>query len=111
MIREPLITWISCSSYTYDLTSTLQANLVGIRQDRTNDEGISSTDPNDFHKVEDRYMWNYHLLREAFHLDEQRGKSWKGSLGGSGDSGKGGWILPLIFGCVTSSLLLLGSLR
>lgn len=43
-------------------------------------------------------MWNFHLLKEAFGLDEQQAGSWKSPLGGDG---AGAWILPMIFGYVS----------
>lgn len=84
------------SSYTYDLTSTLQANLTGVRRP------ASCRSSDSFHKIAARYMWNFSLLKEAFGLEDQRDGSWKPALGGP-DSPRtkfGSWLLPMIFGFV-----------
>ena len=62
-------------SYTYDLTSTLQHNLVG-----------SSRSVNGKWPFNDRYAWNFHLLTHAF--------------GQESSSVRAHWILPLIHGHV-----------
>lgn len=93
-------------SYTYDLTSTLQANLTGVRTSSSS-EPPSSTNPDDYRsafRINTRYMWNYRLLKDAFPEINEEGTSWKGNLGGSleggGAGGTGGWVLPLVHGFV-----------
>jgi hypothetical protein len=96
---KPTLNFFAMFSYTYDLTSTLQQNLTGVRTKAPVEEPLSSTETfpqaSSFHAINHRYMWNFHLLREAFGLDEQQGNSWKAPLGGHGE---GAWILPMIFG-------------
>lgn len=58
-------------SYSYDITNTLQTNLT-----------ISP----DHRKWNTRFMWNHHLLKPAFDLEEPKGRS--------------RWVLPLIHGFV-----------
>ena len=58
-------------SYSYDITNTLQTNLT-----------ISP----DHRKWNTRFMWNHHLLKPAFELEEPKGRS--------------RWVLPLIHGFV-----------
>jgi len=58
-------------SYSYDITNTLQTNLT-----------VSP----DHRKWNTRFMWNHHLLKPAFDLEEPKGRS--------------RWVLPLIHGFV-----------
>ena len=99
---------IACPlSYTYDLTSTLQANLTGVRAPPADGppppaglEHLSAF------RVSTQYMWNYHLLKDAFPSlrDDPEGRKWKGNLGGQADGGNAGatsgWVIPLVYGFV-----------
>lgn len=67
----------SSSSYTYDLTHTLQYNLTRGTPD-------PSAPTNAFSSFNDKWVWNRHLLRPAFR----------------GLKGKSPWVLPLIHGFV-----------
>ncbi|CDZ98337.1 Putative phosphoinositide phosphatase [Phaffia rhodozyma] len=91
-------------SYTYDLTSSLQSNLTGVRASCPPRSANALADVTSFHKISHRYMWNYYLLRQAFGLDDgsQTHGSWKGPLGGDK---KGSWILPIIHGFVDQAKL------
>jgi hypothetical protein len=64
-------------SYTYDLTSTLQANLT---------RSATETDSAKGWTFNDRFAWNYYMLSEAFGKSEERVKS--------------NWVLPMIYGHV-----------
>lgn len=93
-------------SYTYDITSSLQNNLTGVRTSFPSSSS-SSTRSNDYSsafRITTRYMWNYRLLKCAFPQINEEGRSWKGSLGGAlpsgGAGGTGGWVLPLVHGFV-----------
>ncbi|KAL7408828.1 SacI homology domain-containing protein [Mrakia frigida] len=93
-------------SYTYDLTSTLQSNLTGVR---TSSSSSTNEDYRSSFRINTRYMWNYRLLKDAFPEIDEEGRSWKGNLGGSlkggGAGGTGGWVLPLVHGFVDQAKL------
>lgn len=73
-------------SPTYDLTSSLQANLTRPGYSR-NEPGIGWT-------FNDRFAWNHHMLVDGFASDRQP----------SGETGTNHvrrcWILPMIYGAV-----------
>jgi hypothetical protein len=101
---------ITCSPirvhrYTYDLTSTLQANLTGVRSPPPGTATEAGDHQSSF-RVSTQYMWNYHLFKDAFPslAEDPEGRTWKGNLGGQAKGGNSGatcvWVIPLVYGHV-----------
>lgn len=72
-------------SYSYDLTRTLQANMTGPR-------------PGDDRIVNDKFVWNYKLLRPAFRDCFVRNDS-------PDVARRSAWVLPLVHGFVDQAKL------
>lgn len=74
-------------SHTYDLTSSLQANLTRPAYKRDNQSGSGWF-------FNDRFAWNHHMLVDAFGPDRPKTEE--------GDEGQIGtcWVLPMIYGHV-----------
>ncbi|QRV74438.1 polyphosphoinositide phosphatase [Ceratobasidium sp. AG-Ba] len=78
-------------SYTYDVTSTLQHNMIKFSYKDC--PQISKTP-----YFNDRYAWNHYLLSNAFDLHEDNG--------GLGDwKSKSPWVIPMIYGHVDQAKL------
>ncbi|KAI9314055.1 SacI homology domain-containing protein [Dichotomocladium elegans] len=65
-------------SYTYDITNTLQVNMMGGSSDNHDKPTPTTTDFNDM------FIWNHYLLKSGF----------------ANLNSRSGWILPLIYGFV-----------
>lgn len=79
-------------SYSYDLTNTLQINLV-----RSTPHPIYNT----------HFMWNYHLLKPAFDIPEVKDRDEETPLDAEGEMEKKDpskkcscWVLPFVHGFV-----------
>jgi hypothetical protein len=69
-------------SYSYDLTNTLQANLISLKRAPLLSK-LSKSGPKSAWTHNEKFLWNHSLLKFAFEKDE-----------------KSNWVIPLIHGFV-----------
>lgn len=77
-------------SYTYDLTKTLQDNLIPDESNRTKETMAWG--------YNEKFIWNHHLLLPAFAFSQHK---WKDNDVGAASE----WVLPLVYGFVDQAKL------